>query len=157
MRRIFLLVGILIVGCSQANPPASSRATDSPAVVATAISSSAISSSNVTLSPPTQSGVQSSSSSSTVVSKTPTAVQAFPFQVTAPQDESIVTVSPVIIVGRTLPSAVVSVNGKLANVDATGNFQFTLALEDGANIIEIVASDINGNEQDLILSVVFEP
>jgi hypothetical protein len=77
--------------------------------------------------------------------------------VTSPQDESIVNTPNIVVVGTTSPGAVVSVNGGLANVDAAGAFQLSLALEEGPNIIEVVASDVNGNELYEILSVIYEP
>lgn len=51
----------------------------------------------------------------------------------------------------------VSVNGDLVEVDATGKFQTAVTLDEGPNIIEVVASDENGNELGVILSVIYEP
>ncbi|MBI5031260.1 MAG: hypothetical protein HZB51_12090 [Chloroflexi bacterium] len=93
---------------------------------------------------------------SSVTAKTPTATE-LRMQITAPADESIVSTAKVQIVGQTLPNAVVSVNGDLVNLDPVGKFQYAITLDEGANIIEIVASDFNGNEQDKILRVIYEP
>jgi Glucodextranase, domain B len=59
--------------------------------------------------------------------------------------------------GTTTPNAVVSVNGQLATVGAKGNFQLTLTLDEGPNVIEVVASDVNRNELSAILSVIYQP
>jgi hypothetical protein len=52
---------------------------------------------------------------------------------------------------------VVSVNGDLVEVDAGGRFQTTVTLDEGPNIIEVVASDENGKELGVILHVIYEP
>jgi hypothetical protein len=51
----------------------------------------------------------------------------------------------------------VSVDGILADVDASGKFQATVTLDMGPNLIVIVASDENGNELDASLLVNYEP
>jgi hypothetical protein len=50
------------------------------------------------------------------------------------------------IQGMTLPGAVVSVDGDLVDSDEQGNFGGVAALDQGANEIEIVASDDQGNQ-----------
>ncbi len=58
------------------------------------------------------------------------------------------------IVGRSLPTAVVSVNGELASPDASGVFRAVVALEDEMTLIEVVASDASGAEERVELMVV---
>lgn len=53
----------------------------------------------------------------------------------------------VAIVGRTLPTAVVSVNGELVSPDASGVFRAEVPLEDEMTLIEVVASDASGAEE----------
>jgi uncharacterized protein YfaP (DUF2135 family) len=77
--------------------------------------------------------------------------------VTEPQDETTVTVSPVRVRGTTISDAVVSVNGEIAEVDAQGKFTTMVALEDGPNIIEVVASDLEGNEASKTLVIFYIP
>jgi hypothetical protein len=48
--------------------------------------------------------------------------------------------------GTTLPGAVVSVDGNLVDTDDQGNFGDVAALDEGANEIEVVASDDQGNQ-----------
>jgi Glucodextranase, domain B len=50
------------------------------------------------------------------------------------------------IQGTTLPLAVVSIDGDLVDTDDQGNFGGIAALDEGANDIEIVASDDQGNQ-----------
>ena len=87
---------------------------------------------------------------------TPTSIGFF-LQVTEPQDESIVTSSVIPVGGTTSPDAVVSVNGEVVEVDERGNFTTMVTLEEGPNIIEVIASDFEGNKESTILAVIYIP
>lgn len=50
------------------------------------------------------------------------------------------------IQGVTLPGAVVSINGALVDTDDKGGFVGVTAVDEGANEIEVVASDDQGNQ-----------
>ena len=50
------------------------------------------------------------------------------------------------IQGTTMPGAVVSIDGNLADIDAQGNFGGAVALDEGANEIDVMASDDQGNQ-----------
>jgi hypothetical protein len=50
------------------------------------------------------------------------------------------------IQGTTVPGAVVSIDGNLADIDTKGNFGGAVALDQGANEIDVVASDDQGNQ-----------
>jgi len=50
------------------------------------------------------------------------------------------------IQGMTLPGAVVSIDGDLVDTDDQGGFVGVTALDEGANEIEVVASDERGNQ-----------
>ena len=56
--------------------------------------------------------------------------------------------------GITLPGAVVSVDGNLADVDDQGGFVGLSPIDQGANEIEVVASDGQGNQVTTTLFVV---
>lgn len=58
------------------------------------------------------------------------------------------------IQGVTLPGAVVSVDGDIVDVDDQGNFAGMTSLDEGANEIEVVASDGDGNQVSTTLFVV---
>jgi hypothetical protein len=74
-------------------------------------------------------------------------------EVVEPVDGSIVNVDKVEVRGQTVAGAVVSINAEIADVDERGNFAITIELEEGPNIIEVIASDEEGNEARASLTV----
>ena len=68
-------------------------------------------------------------------------------------DETIVKGSSIIVAGRTRADAVLSINGVIIPMDDQGRFEVTVALNMGPNLIEVVASDLNGNQKSRILLV----
>jgi hypothetical protein len=46
---------------------------------------------------------------------------------------------------------------EIANVDQNGNFSVTVNLEEGPNLIEVVASDQLGNEKSSSIAVIYVP
>lgn len=89
----------------------------------------------------------------------PTPAEEAPVElkVIEPQDESIVYSSPVVVRGTAWPDAVVSVDGQMAEVDEEGNFEVSVSLEEGPNLIEVVASDFRGNERRIEIAVIYIP
>ncbi len=81
---------------------------------------------------------------STPVPATPTPVPPPTLRLLAPLDGAGVEIGVVGVLGKTRPDAVVAVNGVPVEVDATGTFRHDLILEDGANLIEVVAADLLG-------------
>jgi len=73
--------------------------------------------------------------------------------VTAPADKSTVNAATVTVTGKTLPVAILSVNGQLLKVGADGTFSTPVSLEIGVNVIQIVASDISGTEIGKVITV----
>lgn len=78
-------------------------------------------------------------------------------QVLSPQDEAVLDTPQVDVIGSAPAWSVVSVNDDILLVGDDGQFKITIALDEGPNLIEIVASDDNGNETSLILAVTYEP
>jgi len=78
-------------------------------------------------------------------------------QVLSPQDGTSVKTPQVLVVGTSTPGAVVTVNDDIIEVGADGKFQSTVALVQGKNVVEIVASDDQGNEQNIELTVIYQP
>jgi hypothetical protein len=72
-------------------------------------------------------------------------------------DENVVHGTIMVIRGRTLPDAILSINGVIVEVDAEGRFEREVRLEIGPNVVEVVASDLAGNQISAILSVVALP
>ena len=83
--------------------------------------------------------------------------QGFFLEVTAPQDETVVSTNPICVSGSTSLGADVSVNGELVDVDEQGNFAAMVELEEGPNAIEVIATDYEGNGKSCILVVIYAP
>ena len=87
------------------------------------------------------------------------ALPALPFLllVTEPQDQSIVSEATVRLSGRTGPEAVTSVNGVSVSVDELGFFSTVITLEPGPNIIDVVATDLDGRVLSTVLALIYRP
>ncbi len=82
---------------------------------------------------------------------------SFFLEVMTPQDELVLTAPSIEVKGMTTPDAVVSVNDAVAEVNADGSFSMTVVLEEGPNIIEVLSSDFQGNEESKIITVIYAP
>ena len=80
-----------------------------------------------------------------------------PIQILSPLDGAVVNTPQVEIVGLTSAGAVVSVNDDILIVGSDGQFKIVVALDEGPNVVEIIASDAAGNEGYILLSVFYEP
>ena len=79
-------------------------------------------------------------------------------EVISPEVNSIVRSPEISVAGRASPDATVSVNGQLADMDVSGKFgSRSLPLEEGPNLIEVIASDLAGDVRTLILMVIYVP
>ncbi len=78
-------------------------------------------------------------------------------EITGPADEAQVSTPTVVVSGRTLSDAVVSINGNIKDVDTEGIFTGQVTLDIGPNVIEVVASNFYGDEKSAILSVIYIP
>ena len=72
-------------------------------------------------------------------------------------NESVVRSDRVLLHGVTSPDAIVSVNGVILEVQPDGTFELTLPLEPGPNIVDIVASDLEGNSINSSLAIISIP
>ncbi|MBI4301101.1 MAG: hypothetical protein HY664_00660 [Chloroflexi bacterium] len=77
--------------------------------------------------------------------------------ITQPEDESIVTSASVQVKGKTVSQAVVSINGELTEVDNSGRFTTTVALEEGPNLIDVIATDREGGEVQKSIVIIYAP
>jgi hypothetical protein len=82
----------------------------------------------------------------------------FFLELLTPTELEIITTDAMLVVsGRTRVDAVVTINDDIASPGADGRFEATVALEVGANIIEVVAS-VASNEQDsIVITAVYLP
>ena len=82
-------------------------------------------------------------------------------QVTNPEDGSEVTTETIQVSGNTIVDAIVSVwineDIEVADIDEGGNFSVTVTLEEGPNIIEVVASDAEGGEKLSQIAITYIP
>lgn len=78
-------------------------------------------------------------------------------RVLSPPDEAVVNTPQVDIVGSAPAGAVLSVNDDILLVGDDQHFKTTISLDEGPNLIEIIASDDNGSETSIILAVTYEP
>jgi hypothetical protein len=97
------------------------------------------------------------SPSPTSTAPTPTRSALMEFRILSPEDEAVVNVPEVEVVGEAEPETVITLNEEIVVVDESGTFSVTLPLDEGPNEIEIVASDLEGNELSLILEVTYDP
>jgi predicted component of type VI protein secretion system len=74
-----------------------------------------------------------------------------------PLDESAVNTEQVEVIGEAPPDTVVTVNDEILIVGPEQEFTVSISLEEGPNLIEIVASDFAGNETSQLLTVYYEP
>ncbi|MDA1272334.1 MAG: hypothetical protein O3A93_13965 [Chloroflexi bacterium] len=92
-------------------------------------------------------------------SATPAAIEGDLFlQLLDPLEAEVFTeVSPLRVAGRTRVDAVVTVNDTIVEPDIDGKFSLDVPLEEGPNIIEVVASVASGEQQDLVLVAIYLP
>ncbi len=87
--------------------------------------------------------------------------KALSLKITQPQDGAQVSTSTILVSGKTIPDAVVSVSVddklEMADVDRDGDFSVTVTLEEGPNFIEVIASDQQGNEKYASVAVIYIP
>ena len=81
--------------------------------------------------------------------------QPFLLLVTEPRDQSIVFDSNLRLSGRTGSEAIVSINGVAVPVDLLGNFTTTITLESGPNIIDVVATNTDGQVLSTVVAVIY--
>ena len=89
------------------------------------------------------------------LTSTLTVAEELSLEITEPADEAVFDVSRITLSGKTLPDAVVSINGAIADVDYQGIFTGEVNLDAGPNVIEVVASDFYSNEESAILTVIY--
>lgn len=151
------VLSLAVAGCGLASLPATAPSPTS----ATAASTKAPAAAPKT--EPTK--VQASATAATVSVTAPAAkggaapasAKPLVLQLDAPAEDTIVSDPTLAVQGKTIPEAVVSVNGDLVKVGHDGSFTTQLRLEEGANDLEVVASDPAGNEKYVIRSVIYQP
>lgn len=77
--------------------------------------------------------------------------------ISSPTNGSSVSSSGVTVNGKTAPLAEVMINDKEIKADSKGNFSTTISLDEGENIITVVANDADGNSAEKEITVTYAP
>jgi hypothetical protein len=64
---------------------------------------------------------------------------------------------PYLLKGTAPAGTVLSVNEQILVVDETSAFQLDVPLEDGPNLVEVVASNAAGDEVEFLLTINYNP
>ena len=91
------------------------------------------------------------------VSNTPTPAADFQIALDTPHDGDTTNASPLQVTGLTVPNAVVSVNDVVGVANGEGRFSLTVPLQVGPNVLEVIASQPNGQEAFVIVTVLYQP
>jgi hypothetical protein len=78
-------------------------------------------------------------------------------QIVAPLDEAVVNTLQVDVTGSAPAGTVITINDEILIVGSDQQFRTTVLLDEGLNLIEIVASDESGNETSVLLTITYEP
>ena len=133
------VVALAAAGCSGGDPTATPTPTSAPTATA-----------------PPPSPTPTSTPTPTAALTTGEGERLF-IEIAEPADESVVSTDTVAVRGSTTADAVVSVNGAVVEVDAQGSFEAIVTLEEGPNLIEVVASDLTGAGESIDIVVVYIP
>ena len=77
--------------------------------------------------------------------------------ISQPENESVVSRPSLPLSGRTDPNAIVSVNGRSVPVDRFGYFSTALVLAEGPNIMDVVATNDDGETLSKVVAVIYRP
>jgi len=88
---------------------------------------------------------------------TPTPAAAFPMTLDTPHNGETVNTSPLRVTGVTVPNAIVSVNDAVGVANGEGRFDLMVPLQTGPNVLEVIASQQNGQQTFVIVTVMYQP
>jgi len=77
-------------------------------------------------------------------------------EISDPQDQKTVSNPDLTVKGLTDKETFIKINDSPVVVDANGNFNYSVHLQEGENKIDIIASDIAGNSEEKILTVSYK-
>lgn len=83
--------------------------------------------------------------------------QPFILVITEPRDQSIVSEATIRLSDLTGTDAIVTVQGVGITVDAVGVFSTTIALDQGPNVIDVVATDADGRVLSAVIAIIYRP
>ena len=89
---------------------------------------------------------------------TPDSLGAFFLSIESPSEPEVIVESAQFdVVGRTTVDAFVTVNDEVAEVGVDGRFEVSVILEEGPNVVEVVASTAAGDQDSQVLVIIYEP
>ena len=94
----------------------------------------------------------------TQVSRRVTALDLpFLLVISEPENESVVSEPNLTLSGRTDPNAIVSIDGRSVPVDRFGYFSTTMVLVEGPNIMDVVATNDDGETLSKVVALIYRP
>jgi len=78
-------------------------------------------------------------------------------RILSPAKDEIASTASVEVRGEAPAETIVSINDDILIVPADQTFSLSIELDEGVNVIEIVASDYEGNELSFIVTVTYQP
>ncbi len=143
---------LVVVGCERAPTPTTTLITAPPVRTPPPVSTTA-----PPVVTPTRPSPTAPPTAPVVKPTTPAPPKGITLEIREPADESILTSSPVRVSGVTALDAVVSVNGAVVPVEDGGAFSADVDLLEGPNLVEITASDLEGNTATRAIAVIYLP
>ncbi|MBI4334411.1 MAG: hypothetical protein HY673_24415 [Chloroflexi bacterium] len=92
-----------------------------------------------------------------IVSSRPALESNLPLTIETPATNAVVKDETILIKGKTSPAAFVTAGRNKIDPDENGNFTARVVLEQGINIIEVLASDLSGNTKGQIFTLIYHP
>lgn len=68
-----------------------------------------------------------------------------------------VSTQPFVLQGSAPAGTVISINEQILVVDSSGAFNVEIPLEEGPNLVEVIASNAAGEEVDYLLTITYNP
>ncbi len=88
---------------------------------------------------------------------TPTPAATLPIKLETPRDGEATNASPLLVAGVTAPNAVVSVNDVVGVANGEGRFSLMVPLQAGPNVLEVIASQPDGQQAFAIITIMYQP
>jgi len=91
------------------------------------------------------------------LSNTPTPAANFQVTLDTPRDGETTNTSPLLVTGMAVPNAIISVNDVVGVANGEGRFSLMVPLQAGPNVLEVIASQPNGQQAYVIATVMYQP
>lgn len=86
---------------------------------------------------------------------TPTPAVKFDITLESPRDGETTNVSPLLVTGVAMPNAIISVNDVVGVANGEGRFNLMVPLQVGPNVLEVIASQPDGQQSFVIITVMY--